>query len=162
MFYKDDCLAVDKDIALISRVLLDDGNRIIIPQQNFKFLQGVSRVQTGLRSCTKDAGKEGTGYGGLEGKHAQQVSTPTSAKPAEAKPAAPAAPPAAAAAPTAASPPPPPPAAPVPPSRYTSFTSLTLCMHNLTFWSNYSIAAIVTQKCNQPESQGKGYCQGCL
>ncbi len=32
MFYKVDSLAVDKDIALISQVLLDDGHRIIIPQ----------------------------------------------------------------------------------------------------------------------------------
>ncbi len=36
MFYKVNSLAVDKDIALISQVLLDDGNRIIIPQGNFK------------------------------------------------------------------------------------------------------------------------------
>ncbi len=82
------------------------------------FLQGVSRVQTGWRSCTKDAGKEGTGYGGLEGKHAEKVSSPASAKPAESpappKPAASASPAAAASQPTAASPPP---AAPVPPSR---------------------------------------------
>ncbi len=38
MFYKVNSLAVDKDIALISQVLLDDGNKIIIPQGNFKFL----------------------------------------------------------------------------------------------------------------------------
>ena len=36
MFYKVDFLAVDKDIAIISEVLLDDGNRIIIPHGNFK------------------------------------------------------------------------------------------------------------------------------
>ena len=38
MFYKVDFLAVDKGIALISQVLLDDGNRIIIPQGNFNVL----------------------------------------------------------------------------------------------------------------------------
>ncbi len=40
MFYKVDSLAVDKDIALISQVLLYDGNRIIIPQGNFNGAQG--------------------------------------------------------------------------------------------------------------------------
>ncbi len=37
MSYKVDSLAVDKDITLISRVLLDDGNRIVIPQGNLNF-----------------------------------------------------------------------------------------------------------------------------
>ena len=36
MFYNVDSLAVDKDIALVSQVLLDDGNRIIVLQRNFK------------------------------------------------------------------------------------------------------------------------------
>ncbi len=38
MFYKVYSLAVDKDVTIISQVLLDDGNRIIIPGGNFQFL----------------------------------------------------------------------------------------------------------------------------
>ncbi len=38
MLYKKDSLAVDKDIVLVSQVLYDDGNGIIILQGNFKML----------------------------------------------------------------------------------------------------------------------------
>ena len=34
IFYKVDSLALDKYVAVIARVLLDDGNRIVCPQFN--------------------------------------------------------------------------------------------------------------------------------
>ncbi len=43
-FYKVDSLAVATRISLKYQVLLDDGNRIIIPQGNFKFISKLHQV----------------------------------------------------------------------------------------------------------------------